>query len=130
MLDYLLATYNNYFGLTTNQLLAQKLANVKQANRDLHTKLQRMEDLLANRNASAVLVQSLTVSQHAIFRAKTRLKYAGSDDDIRRRIYKLTMRNLATMDSLPDGEYELDRNAVCRIKDNTVTTVLARRGSK
>ena len=86
--------------------------------------------MLANRNASAVFAQSLTVSQHAIHRARTRFNYTGSDSDIRKRIYKLAMRNLAILDSFPDGEYELDTNSRCRIRDNTITTVVPRKGSR
>ena len=91
---------------------------------------QRLEDMLANRSGGAVLAQSLTVSQHAIHQSRTRLNYTGSDEDIRKRIYKLAMRNLHTLNRFEDGEYELDRNSRCRIRDNTVVTVVKRRGSK
>jgi len=89
---------------------------------------QKLEDMLANRNATTITNQSLTVTNHAVFRARERLKFKGTDDDIRRRIYKLAVRNLAVMDKLTDGEYTLDRNTCCRIKDNTITTVMRRRG--
>ena len=92
--------------------------------------ISRLEELLANTNASDVIATSITISQHAIHRARTRLKYSGSDDDIRKRLYKSVIRNLNTLDHFEDGEYDLDRNARCRIKDNTVVTVVPRRGSK
>ena len=120
---FLTKIYNTLFGITALQSLQLRYDELK-------VREQRQADMLANKNGKAVLAQSLTVSQHAVFRARTRLNYRGSDDDIRKKLYKLAIRNLAVLDRLSDGEYELGVNEVCRIKDNTVTTVMLRRGSK
>jgi len=115
--------YNTFFGITRLQSLQLKYDA-------LQISEQRLADMLANKNGGAVLAQSLTVSQHAIYRSRERLNYVGTDDEIRKRIYKLAIRNLATLDKLEDGAYQLDRNSEFRVKDNTVTTVMYRRGYK
>jgi len=89
--------------------------------------LQRYEDLLANKNAQAVTAQTLYVTEHAIQRYRERIGHKGTNDEIRKMIYKLTLRHLATLDKLEDGKYDLNEIAQARIKDNTVTTIIKRK---
>jgi len=91
---------------------------------DLRRKTQQLEDMLANRNTAAVRAQTLYVTEHALDRYRKRIGFNGSDDELRKMIYKLTIRHLATMDSLPDGEYTINDQAMVRVKDNTVCTVI------
>lgn len=88
--------------------------------------LQRTEDLLANRNAKATVAQSLVVTDHAVHRYRTRIGFKGSDDELKKMIYKLTIRHLSTMDQLPDGRYDLGKNVIAAVKDNTVVTIVPR----
>jgi len=89
--------------------------------------LQRYEDLLANKNAQAVTAQTLYVTEHAIQRYRERIGHKGTNDEIRKMIYKLTLRHLATLDKLEDGKYDLNDIAQARIRDNTVTTIIKRK---
>ena len=91
---------------------------------------QRFEDLLANKNTKTALSQQLTITNHCIYRYKERGKFAGTNEDIRRKIYKMLARNLLVMDSLPDGNYDLDKNLLAVVKDNTAVTCKPRRGFK
>lgn len=88
-----------------------------------HT-IQRQEDMLANRNFKAIVSQQLYITDHAIHQYRKRIGFGGSDDELRKMIYKLTLRHLATMDTLPDGHYKINDKAAVRIKDNTVCTVV------
>jgi len=105
----------------------KEITNLKDYSRKQRHNLQRYEDLLANKNAEAVVAQTLYVTEHAIQRYKERIGHKGSNDEIRKMIYKLTIRHLATMDKLEDGKYDLNDVAQARVKDNTVTTIVPRR---
>ena len=94
--------------------------------KDTRILLQRSEDLLANRNAKATVAQSLVVTDHAVHRYRQRIGFKGSDDELKKMIYKLTIRHLSTMDKLPDGRYDLGKNVIAAVKDNTVTTIVPR----
>jgi len=94
--------------------------------KDTKILLQRSEDLLANRNAKATVAQSLIVTDHAVHRYRQRIGFGGSDDELRKMIYKLTIRHLSTMDKLPDGRYDLGKNIIAAVRDNTVTTIIPR----
>ncbi len=91
---------------------------------------QKYEDMLANRNAVCTQAQALFVTNHAIQRYKERIGYSGSDEDLRKKIYKLTVRHLATMDKLEDGTYDIEHNVRARVKDNTVCTIMSAPGKK
>jgi len=86
--------------------------------------IQRQEDMLANRNYKAIAAQQLYVTDHAIHQYKKRIGFGGSDEELRKTIYKLTIRHLAIMDTLPDGHYKINDKAAVRVKDNTVCTVV------
>lgn len=103
--------------------LAQDLAASKRM-------CQRFEDLLTNKNASCTEAQRIFITDHAIHRYKERGGFTGTNEDLRKKMYKLLARHLLVLDKLADGEYDLDKNIVCRVKDNTAVTCMTRRGSK
>ena len=89
-----------------------------------NTRIQLLENLLANENALGVTAKSLTISQHALHRYRQRIGYTNTDDELRKMLYKGCMRHLATMDKLSDGNYQVgQRGALAVIKDNTVVTI-------
>lgn len=94
------------------------------ANETLRRDNQRLEDMLANKNVPAIKAQTLYVTEHALDRYRKRIGFNGTDEELRKMIYKLTIRHLATMDYLPDGEYTINDKATVRVKDNTVCTVV------
>jgi len=127
--------YVKYFNdLTQKQLEIQEdtwLAKLRMQSFEYENKLteqqktiQRQEDLLANRNSKAIVSQQIYVTDHALHQYRKRIGFGGSDDELRKMIYKLTLRHLKTMDKLQDGHYKLNDKAAVRIKDNTVCTVV------
>ena len=112
------------------QSLEIKLAEIKQEYTTLHKRTQQLEDMLANKNVAAITAQTLYVTEHALSRYRQRIGFSGSDDELRRMIYKLTIRHLATMDKLQDGEYVINNKAAVRVKDNTVCTVIPKRSRR
>jgi len=115
---------------TQHDSLLQQEAQItvlKKKNQEQRHSLQRYEDLLANKNAQAVTAQTLYVTEHAIQRYRERIGHKGTNDEIRKMIYKLTLRHLATLDKLEDGKYDLNDIAQARVKDNTVTTIIRRK---
>ena len=98
-----------------------------------HTK--RLNDLITSKNTECTQAQRIYVTDHAIHQYKARVpkeakKNLGSNEDIRKKIYNMVIKHLHTLDKLSDGAYDIDKNMVCRIKDNTVVTCLPRRGYK
>ena len=85
---------------------------------------QRLEDLLANRNAKDIKAQQIHITDHAIHRYRKRIGFSGSNDELRRMVYKQLLRHMASMDSLPDGHYKINDKAAARVKDNTVATIV------
>lgn len=102
----------------------ETIENLHDENLKLHQRNQQLEDLLANRNVGAIKAQTLYVTEHALSRYRQRIGFNGSDDELKKMIYKLTIRHLATMDYLPDGQYSLNDKAAARVKDNTVCTII------
>lgn len=96
--------------------------------KEAETKIKRLEDMLSDKNAKCVTAQALMVTNHALSRYREHIGFHGSDDDLRKLIYKEALKHLATMDKLPDGKYPIANNAILRIKDNTVCTVTPRVG--
>ena len=86
--------------------------------------IQRQEDLLANKNGKATIAQQLYVTDHAVHQYRKRVGFGGSDDELRKMIYKLTIRHLHSMDRLQDGHYKISDKAAVRVKDNTVCTIV------
>jgi ElaB/YqjD/DUF883 family membrane-anchored ribosome-binding protein len=86
--------------------------------------IQRQEDMLANRNFKAIVAQQLYITDHAIHQYRKRIGYGGSTEELRKMIYKQTIKHLAVMDKLPDGHYKISSKAAVRVKDNTVCTVV------
>lgn len=121
---YLYYTFFNDFIIFQQEEHDQELKTLKTINEKQKHKLQHYEDLLANKNAKAVAAQQLYVTEHAIHRYKERIGFNGSDDELRKMIYKLTLRHLATMDKLPDGHYKINDKAAVRVADNTIQTVI------
>lgn len=122
----------NYFCKCTSQLnetkkVKQQFEELQENYNTLFKRTQQLEDMLANKNVAAITAQTLYVTEHALSRYRQRIGFNGSDDELRKMIYKLTLRHLATMDKLPDGEYQLNNKAAVRVKDNTVCTVIPRR---
>ena len=97
---------------------------------EMSKRAQRFEDLLVNKNASCTQAQALFVTNHCVERYRERGNFQGSTEDLRKKIYKLLVRQLLVLEKLSDGTYELDKNIVCRVKDNTAVTCMRRRGSK
>ena len=88
-------------------------------------KLQHQEDLASNtKTIFTDEVSKLAVTSHAIHRYRERHKGKGSDDEISRMLFKLLIKQLYTMDILPDGKYSLKKGLVGVIKGNTLVTVL------
>ena len=107
--------------------------NIIQLTEDLESSqkmCQRFEDLLTDKNAKCTQAQALHITDHAIHRYKERGGFKGTDDELRKKIYKLLARHLLYMDELSDGDYDLDKNIICRVKDNTAITCMKRRGCK
>jgi len=94
--------------------------------------MDKLESIIAKENTSLVLeATKLHISDHAIHRYKQRIlkehsQYNDPDEAIRQQLYKLLLRHLACTDKLSDGRYDLNRNVVCKVKDNTMVTVFAR----
>ena len=87
-----------------------------------------LEDIIANRmTAQATTANKLSVSSHAIHRYRERHKGSGTDTEISKKLYKLLLQQLATMDTLPDGEYILERNVRGIVQNNTLVTVVPKR---
>ena len=92
------------------------------------TTIQRLEDILAaKKNESTTTFEELSVSAHAIHRYRERCKGKGTDDEIRKYLYKGLIRQLATMDTLPNGHYTLYKGVTGRIENNTLVTVIPNR---
>lgn len=107
-----------------NSELVANLAAVQEDLTAAKQRTQQCEDMLANRNAGAIHAQAIYVTQHALHRYRERIGFNGTDDELRKMIYKLTLRHLATLDRLPDGHYKINDKAAVRIADNTVQTVV------
>lgn len=91
-------------------------------------KIQRLEDLLADKkNGATTTYNELSVSAHAIYRYRERCKGKGTDEEIRKYLYKGLVRQLATMDTLPNGHYTLYKGVTGRIENNTLVTVIPNR---
>jgi len=90
--------------------------------------IQRLEDLLADKkNEATTTYNELSVSAHAIHRYRERCKGKGTDEEIRKYLYKGLIRQLATMDTLPNGHYTLYKGVTGRIENNTLVTVIPNR---
>lgn len=111
------------------KILKESIKDLKEELDDSKKMCQRFEDLLTDKNAQCTQAQALHITDHAIHRYRERGGFKGTDDELRKKIYKLLARHLLRMDKLSDGEYDLDKNVVCRVKDNTAVTCMRRRGS-
>ena len=97
----------------------------------LAAKLQRLEGVLAEKKSKlTTTIDSLHVTSHAIHRYRERHKGKGTDDDIRKMLYKALIRQLATMNSLPDGKYQIAKNIWGQVINNTLVTVLPKHVSR
>lgn len=112
------------------QSLEIELSELEEKHVNLSKRTQQLEDMLANKNVAAITAQTLYVTEHALSRYRQRIGFNGSDDELRKMIYKLTIRHLATMDKLQDGEYTINNKAAVRVKDNTVCTVIPKRSRR
>lgn len=101
---------------------------IAQEDEELKQRIEMLEDMLAAKNAKSITSNEIFVTNHAMHQYKSRIGFNGSDDELRKIIYKECLKHLATMDKLPDGKYEISNNAILRIKDNTVCTVTPRTG--
>ena len=101
---------------------------IAQEDEELKQRIEMLEDMLASKNAKAITSNEIFVTNHAMHQYRSRIGFNGSDDELRKIIYKECIKHLATMDKLPDGKYEISNNAILRIKDNTVCTVTPRTG--
>ena len=92
------------------------------------SRIASLEDIIANRmTAKATTANKLSVSSHAIHRYRERHKGSGTDTEISKKLYKLLLQQLATMDTLPDGEYILERNVRGIVQNNTLVTIVPKR---
>ena len=120
---------------TRNNILGEAVVSLESAFYKKTEEANRYHDLLVDKNAECSQAQRIYVTDHAVHQyisrvPKARQKDLGSQEDIRQKIYKLVVRHLLVTDKLTDGSYDIDRNMVARIKDNTVVTCLPRRGRK
>ena len=108
--------------------LYQKLQEIEQINEQYRQRIQKLEDTIAAKKTTfATTIDKLSVTSHAIHRYRERHKGKGTDKDIERMLYKCLLQQLATMDTLPDGEYTLRKNVKGRVINNTLVTILPRR---
>jgi len=126
MQNRLLYWFCSKFSLYTNlkslvdQLSAKIVLNA--------SRIATLEDIVANRmTAKATTANKISVSSHAIHRYRERHKGLGTDTEISKKLYKLLLQQLATMDTLPDGEYILERNVRGIVQNNTLVTIVPKR---
>jgi len=101
---------------------------ITQIDEEKRVQIQRLTDTLANRKAVlTTTVDKLAVTSHAVHRYRERHKGKGSDEEISKMLYKCLLEQLATMDTLPDGTYDLRKNVKGIISNNTLVTVLPKR---
>lgn len=100
-----------------------KVSTLKEQNR----KIQLYETMLADKNAASAIAQTIHVTDHAVHRYIERINRNILPDEARKLIYKRTLSLLATLDKLPDGKYDITKEATIRIKNNTVCTVVKRK---
>lgn len=93
---------------------------------DQEKAIKTLEDILGKNTTLATQAQTLYVTDHAVDRYVERFKSKEDKECIRKKIYKLVCRHFQTLDKLDDGRYDLDKNIVAKIKDNTVVTVIPR----
>jgi len=99
--------------------------SLKVTNSKLHSKLQKLEDILADKKSSeATIYNELAVSAHAVHRYKERINNKLTNADVSKMLYKALIRQLYTMDTLQDGRYSLFKGVVGVVKDKTLVTVL------
>lgn len=109
--------------------------NLKSLVDQLHTqtvldasRIATLEDIIAHRmTAKATTANKLSVTSHAIHRYRERHKGSGTDTEISKKLYKLLLQQLSTMDTLPDGEYILERNVRGIVQNNTLVTIVPKR---
>jgi hypothetical protein len=126
MQNRLLYWFCSKFSLYTNlkslvdQLSAKIVLNA--------SRIATLEDIVANRmTAKATTANKISVSSHAIHRYRERHKGLGTDTEISKKLYKLLLQQLAAMDTLPDGEYILERNVRGIVQNNTLVTIVPKR---
>lgn len=122
--SYYIAERLPFVSRKQHQVIESELDAIIEEVETLKREAQRLEDMLANKNVAAIKAQTLYVTEHALDRYRKRIGFNGTDEELRKMIYKLTIRHLATMDYLPDGEYTINDKAMVRVKDNTVCTVV------
>ena len=113
--------------VTEEQAIDAKV-QIAQEDKELKQRIEMLEEMLASKNAKAITSNEIFVTNHAMHQYRSRIGFNGSDDELRKIIYKECIKHLATMDKLPDGKYQISNNAILRVKDNTVCTVTPRTG--
>ena len=119
------------------------IANLKQRGREKaevsmqqNTQIQRLTNMLADKYVLTTVLQKVSVRDHCISRYRERCepklrKQLGSDEDMKKMIFKCMANHIAQTGSLPDGEYEtVHKNMRVRVENHIVKTAMARRGSK
>lgn len=92
---------------------------------------QKLADSIAQKKTiTSTTIDKLSVTQHAIHRARERHDYKGTDEEISKRLYKALITQLGIMDTLPDGVYTLSKGVAGQVKDSTLLTVLPERASR
>ena len=108
--------------------LTYELEQIRAINERYRQRIQKLEDVIsAKKTKLSQTIDKISITSHAIHRYRERHKGKGTDEDIARMLYKCLLQQLATMDTLPDGEYVLRKNVKGRVINNTLVTVLPNR---
>lgn len=126
MLKYIYNLWFSDFKSPREEALEVTTKKLRESLAIYQARADRYEHILSDKNAATCKAQTLYVTEHAVSRYKQRIGYNGDDNSLRKLIYKQTIRHLSSLDSLPDGRYDLNKNVVAKVKDNTVVTIIPR----
>jgi hypothetical protein len=88
-----------------------------------------LNDMVSDKlSARATSANKLSVSAHAIKRYKDRYNSKASDDEVSKKLYNALLKQLGSMDTLPDGKYSIDKGVTGVVQNHTLVTILPKRG--
>jgi len=111
--------------------LNQAVKDIVYTNELSRLRVQKLEDTLAQRKSDlTTTVDKMSVTNHSIFRYRERHNGQGSDEDIRKMLYKALLQQLTTTDTLQDGKISIRKGIYGVVKDHSLVTILPRHATK